>query len=106
MESYQNLWNAIKQQLAEDLDEAAFKETFVDIANVFKVSNNNIYLIAPNPYVKGKIENFWLNPVERDARGSAARQARLQDPHEGTGGRGTREERAVSGQHAGSRARP
>jgi chromosomal replication initiator protein len=75
MESYQNLWNAIKQQLAEDLDEAAFKETFVDITNVFKVSNNNIYLIAPNPYVKGKIDNFWLNRL------NAMLTERLHDKH-------------------------
>lgn len=75
MESYQNLWNAIKQQLAEDLDEASFKETFVDITNVFKVSNNNIYLIAPNPYVKGKIDNFWLNRL------NAMLSERLHDKH-------------------------
>jgi chromosomal replication initiator protein len=61
METYQNIWNAIKAQLEIDLDEAVFKETFVDLTNVFKVSNNNIYLIAPNPYVKGKIDNFWVN---------------------------------------------
>ena len=61
MESFQNIWNNIKLQLEQSIEEEVFKETFVNITNVFKVTNNNIYLIAPNPFIKSKIDNFWLN---------------------------------------------
>ncbi|MCK7486669.1 MAG: hypothetical protein MZU97_15040 [Bacillus subtilis] len=77
METYQKIWDSIKTQLEIDLDEAVFKETFVDLTNVFKVSNNNIYLIAPNPYVKGKIDNFLVEPLEWDAQRTFARQTRV-----------------------------
>ncbi len=61
METFQNIWNNIKSQLELSIEEEVFKETFVNITNVFKVVNNNIYLIAPNPFIKSKIDNFWLN---------------------------------------------
>lgn len=61
VEQYQRLWNKIKYQLQLTLDEDVFFEHFNEITNVFKVVNNYVYLVAPNSFVKSKIESFYLN---------------------------------------------
>jgi chromosomal replication initiator protein len=61
MDNYENLWENIKSKLKITLDEDVYNETFGGITNVFKVINNNIYLVAPNSYVKSKIDAFYLN---------------------------------------------
>ncbi len=61
MDNYENLWENIKSKLKITLDEDVYNETFGGITNVFKVVNNNIYLVAPNSYVKSKIDAFYLN---------------------------------------------
>ena len=61
MESFENIWEKIKLQLEVSLDEDVYEEHFSDINNIFKVHNNFVYLIAPNSYVKSKIESFYLN---------------------------------------------
>ena len=60
VEQYQRLWNKIKYQLQLTLD-GMFFEHFNEITNVFKVVNNYVYLVAPNSFVKSKIESFYLN---------------------------------------------
>ncbi len=61
MDNYENLWEKIKSKLQITLEDDAFNETFGSIKNVFKVVNNNIYLVAPNSFVKSKIDAFYLN---------------------------------------------
>jgi len=61
MEQYEMIWDKIKSKLQITLDEDVYNEHFANISTVFKVVNNAIYLIAPNPFVKSKIESFYLN---------------------------------------------
>ena len=61
MEDFEKLWEKIKSKLQVTLEEDVFTETFLGITNVFKVVNNYVYLIAPNSFVKGKIDAFYLN---------------------------------------------
>lgn len=61
MDNYENLWENIKSKLKITLEEDVFNETFGSINGIFKVANNNIYLVAPNSFVKSKIDTFYLN---------------------------------------------
>jgi chromosomal replication initiator protein len=61
MEQYEKIWSQIKSRLQISLDNDVYNEHFANISNVFKVVNNYIYLIAPNSFVKNKIESFYLN---------------------------------------------
>jgi chromosomal replication initiator protein len=61
MEEFQKLWEQIKTKLQIILDEDVYNETFANITSVFKIVNNTVYLVAPNSFVKGKIESFYLN---------------------------------------------
>ncbi len=61
MENFENIWNQVKSKLQLTFDDDTYKEHFALIDNIFKVSNNYIYLIAPNSYIKNKIDNFYLN---------------------------------------------
>ena len=61
MEKYTDIWVEIKASLEEDLDEVVFTEIFEPVNTVFKVVNNYIYLIAPNDFIKRRIEMLYLN---------------------------------------------
>ncbi len=61
MEEFQKLWEQIKAKLQIILDEDVYNETFAGITSVFKIVNNYVYLVAPNSFIKGKIESFYLN---------------------------------------------
>lgn len=61
MYDFEKIWGKIKSRLQFNLDSDVYNEHFSNISNIFKVSNNYIYLIAPNSFVKNKIESFYLN---------------------------------------------
>lgn len=61
MDQYNQIWEKIKNQLQVTLDEDVFAEHFANMTTIFKVVNNAVYLIAPNSFVKSKIESFYLN---------------------------------------------
>jgi len=61
MDEFEKIWSNIKSRLQISLDDDVYNEHFSNISNVFKVVNNYIYLIAPNSFVKNKIESFYLN---------------------------------------------
>ncbi len=65
MEKYTEIWEEIKQSLEEDLDEVVFTEIFEPVNTVFKVVNNYIYIIAPNDFVKKRIEMLYLSKLNR-----------------------------------------
>lgn len=64
MEKYTKIWDEIKQEIEEDLDEFVFTEIFEPVKTVFKVSNNYIYLVAPNDFVKKRIEMLYLKKID------------------------------------------
>ncbi len=61
MYDFEKIWSNIKSRLQFSLDNDVYNEHFSNISNVFKVNNNYVYLIAPNSFVKNKIESFYLN---------------------------------------------
>jgi len=61
MYDFEEIWKRIKSSLQIDFDSDIYNEHFASINNVFKVNNNFVYLIAPNSYIKNKIENFYIN---------------------------------------------
>ncbi|QMS84945.1 chromosomal replication initiator protein DnaA [Candidatus Xianfuyuplasma coldseepsis] len=75
MEKYNTIWEEIKQSLEDDLDDEVFTEIFEPVNTVFKVVNNYIYLIAPNDFIKRRIEMLYLNKLNRYL------ELRLDDPH-------------------------
>ncbi len=65
MEKYTEIWEEIKQSLEEDLDEVVFTEIFNPVNTVFKVVNNYIYIVAPNDFIKKRIEMLYLNKLNK-----------------------------------------
>ncbi|AIO18278.1 Chromosomal replication initiator protein DnaA [Candidatus Izimaplasma bacterium HR1] len=65
MKKYTEIWEDIKQSLEEDLDEVVFTEIFRPVNTVFKVVNNYIYIVAPNEFVKKRIEMLYLNKLNK-----------------------------------------
>jgi chromosomal replication initiator protein len=61
MEEFGKIWAKIKSRLQINLDNDIYNEHFANISNIFKVVNNYVYLIAPNSFVKNKIDSFYLN---------------------------------------------
>jgi chromosomal replication initiator protein len=65
MDIYLKKWEEIKQNFEEDLDGFVFTEIFGDVNTIFEVNNNYIYLVAPNDYIKKRIEMLYLNKMNR-----------------------------------------
>ncbi|MCF7926912.1 MAG: chromosomal replication initiator protein DnaA [Candidatus Izimaplasma sp.] len=65
MTRYNEIWHEIKQKLEENFDDVVFEEIFEPVDDVFKVSNSYIYLIAPNDFIKKRIEMLYLNKLNR-----------------------------------------
>jgi len=65
LEKYNRVWEEIKIELENDLDEIVFADIFEPVTTVFKVVNNYIYIVAPNDFVKKRIEMLYLNKLDR-----------------------------------------
>ena len=65
MEKYSKIWEEIKTKLENDLEEVVFTDIFEPVNTVFKVVNNYIYIVAPNEFVKKRIEILYLNKLNR-----------------------------------------
>ncbi len=65
MEKYYKIWDEIKQEIEQDLDEYVFTEIFEPVNTVFKVQNNYIYIVSPNEFIKKRIEMLYLNKLNR-----------------------------------------
>ena len=61
MYNFEDIWKKIKSTLQTEFDNDIYNEHFAEINNVFRVNNNLVYLIAPNSFIKNKIENFYIN---------------------------------------------
>ncbi len=75
MENYNAIWEEIKQSIEEDLDDVVYTEIFEPVNTVFKVVNNYIYLVAPNDFIKRRIEMLYLNKLNRYL------EFKLDEPH-------------------------
>jgi len=65
MEKYTKIWEEIKEDLENDLEELVYSEIFEPVDTVFKVVNNYIYIIAPSDFIKKRIEMLYLNKLNR-----------------------------------------
>ena len=65
MEKYTEIWYDIKHTLEKDLDEYVFTEIFYDVNTVFEITNNYIYLVVPNEFIKKRIEMLYLQKLNR-----------------------------------------
>ena len=65
MNKYNTIWDEIKHELEQDLDEFVFTEIFEPVNTVFKVVNNYIYIVALNDFVKKRIEMLYLQRLDR-----------------------------------------
>ena len=65
MEKYTQIWYDIKHELEKDLDEYVFTEIFYDVNTVFEITNNYIYLVVPNEFIKKRIEMLYLQKLNR-----------------------------------------
>jgi chromosomal replication initiator protein len=65
MEKYNKIWDEIKDELEKDLEEVVFTDIFEPVNTVFKVINNYIYIVAPNDFIKKRIEILYLNKLNR-----------------------------------------
>jgi len=65
MDNYNKIWDEIKHEIERDLDEFVFTEIFEPVNTVFEVNNNYIYLVAPNDFIKKRIEMLYLNKMNR-----------------------------------------
>ena len=63
MEKYNKIWQEIKEDLRNDLEEMVYAEIFEPVDTVFKVVNNYIYIIAPSDFIKKRIEMLYLNKL-------------------------------------------
>lgn len=65
VEKYTKIWEEIKEDLENDLEEMVYTEIFEPVDTVFKVVNNYIYLVAPSEFIKKRIEMLYLNKLNR-----------------------------------------
>ncbi len=65
VEKYNKIWEEIKLELENDLEEVVFADIFEPVNTIFKVVNNYIYIIAPNEFIKKRIEILYLNKINR-----------------------------------------
>ncbi len=65
MEKYNKIWEEIREELHNDLDEIVYAEIFEPVDTVFKVVNNYIYIVAPSDFIKKRIEMLYLNKLNR-----------------------------------------
>ncbi|MCK5761531.1 MAG: chromosomal replication initiator protein DnaA [Candidatus Izimaplasma sp.] len=65
MKKYTKIWEEIKVKLENDLEEVVFTDIFEPVNTVFKVENNYIYIVAPNDFIKKRIEILYLNKINR-----------------------------------------
>jgi len=65
MEKYNKIWQEIKEDLRNDLEEMVYAEIFEPVDTVFKVVNNYIYIVAPSDFIKKRIEMLYLNKLDK-----------------------------------------
>jgi chromosomal replication initiator protein len=67
LKQYEDLWQQVLSSLHEFYSEDIFDEIFSQLSNVKKHSGGYIYVIAPNPYTKSRIERLYLGRINHIA---------------------------------------
>ncbi|MGB0535523.1 MAG: chromosomal replication initiator protein DnaA [Acholeplasmataceae bacterium] len=64
MNNYDILWQTILSELEQTYDEDAFAEVFEPLQNIHHVNNNVIYIVAPNEFIKNRIQRLYLSKIQ------------------------------------------
>ncbi len=65
MEQHTEIWQEVKSELANQLENNTYEEIFESVDSVFKVRNNYIYLLVDNHFIKKRIEMLYLGRMNR-----------------------------------------
>jgi len=63
MSSYDELWQKIRYDLEHIFSEETFNDVFEPIKETLKYSNNHVYVLVPNEFIKNRINRFYLNKI-------------------------------------------
>ena len=63
MVEYQDLWNAVRDELERELAPQSFQQTFGDVKRVIKYENGIIYVLTPSPYSRRTINTVYYKTV-------------------------------------------
>ena len=63
MIEYQDLWNAVRDELEKELAPQSFQQTFGDVKRVIKYENGIIYVLTPSPYSRRTINTIYYKTV-------------------------------------------
>ena len=61
--TYQDLWTKTRDHLANCLTEDTFNDTFGEVTKVVKFINGNIFVLVPDPFIKSKINNMYIERI-------------------------------------------
>ena len=64
MNNYDILWQTILSELEQTYDEDAFAEVFEPLQNIHHVNNNVISIVAPNEFIKNRIQRLYLSKIQ------------------------------------------
>ena len=54
MNNLNDLWIKIKEELRNEVSESVFDDYFLNINEIYKEQNNNLYLVVENSFYKKK----------------------------------------------------
>lgn len=63
MEKGLTLWNTTKEKLKSVIESVQFLQTIEPITEVYKIENNNIYLVVPEALVRLRLQKFYLKTM-------------------------------------------
>ena len=63
MVEYQDIWNAVREDLEKELAAQTFQQTFGDVKFVLKHENGIIYVLTPSPYSRRTINNVYYKSI-------------------------------------------
>ena len=63
MNIYDELWHKIRHDLEYIFSEETFNDVFEPLKETLKYSNNHVYVVVPNEFIKNRINRFYLNKI-------------------------------------------
>jgi len=65
---HSEIWTKIKYMLEKSVGEKTFSEYFDSINKIAKVENDTVFMVAPNNFVKNRIDKLFLNKINEFVR--------------------------------------
>ena len=78
MSSYDDLWQKIRYDLEHIFSEETFNDVFEPLKETLKYSNNHVYVLVPNEFIKNRMVNGSFIVIDDyfniDQEGNSIRQ--------------------------------